>query len=438
MSNLVRDALTCIIQNLAELDAITDVIIVDTGAGISESVLEFLVASGEVLLVTTPEPTSITDSYSLLKALYRHPRFEEDYTKVKMVANRVDNVKEGQILFDKLNAVVTRYLKTPMEYLGCVPQDPQVVQAVMQQVPVSIQNPGAKSSQAYERIARRLCDKTQEEQKRRGMAAFFSHIIGTRNGAAKQSRLVRYKNMLSRFVEEGSKVELRALEHGLGESGAENTTKVYQSRVLQIQSEDTLEISMPMEQTRLILLPVESEYDMVFFEENSLYQCFARIVDRYKSNNVYVLVMELTSNLRKYQRREYYRFSCALDMCARNLEEEEIEALEKNSPYELQPGLPLKHSIIVDISGGGLRFMSTQRYEPGSLILCSYHLLTKVGERKKYDVVGKVLEVRELEKRKGTFEHRVQYYNLDVNIREEIIRFIFEEERKSRKKERMN
>ena len=96
------------------------------------------------------------------------------------------------------------------------------------------------------------------------------------------------------------------------EKGAESTAKVYQSRVLQILSEDTLEISMPMEQTRLILLPVDSEYDMIFFEENSLYQCFARIIDRYKSNNVYVLVMELTSNLRKYQRREYYRFSCAL------------------------------------------------------------------------------------------------------------------------------
>lgn len=68
MSNLGKDALTCIIQNLAELDALTDIIIVDTGAGISDSVLEFLVASGEVLLVTTPEPTSITDSYSLLKA----------------------------------------------------------------------------------------------------------------------------------------------------------------------------------------------------------------------------------------------------------------------------------------------------------------------------------------------------------------------------------
>ncbi len=192
MSNLGKDALTCIIQNLAELDALTDIIIVDNGAGISDSVLEFLVASGEVLLVTTPEPTSITDSYSLLKALYRHPRFQEDFTKVMMVANRVSNIKEGQVLFDKLNAVVTRYLKIPMTYMGCVPQDPQVMQAVMQQVPVSIQNPGAKASQAYQRIAERMCEKeddtAQEQQPRRGMAAFFSHIIGTRNGATKQSR----------------------------------------------------------------------------------------------------------------------------------------------------------------------------------------------------------------------------------------------------------
>ena len=97
--------------------------------------------------------------------------------------------------------------------------------------------------------------------------------------------------MLSRFVEEGSKIELRTLQRGLEEKGAESTAKVYQSRVLQILSEDTLEISMPMEQTRLILLPVDSEYDMIFFEENSLYQCFARIIDRYKSNNGYVLVI---------------------------------------------------------------------------------------------------------------------------------------------------
>ena len=74
MSNLSRDYLNYIVQNLVQLDEMADTIIIDTGAGISDAVLEFLVASGEILLVTTPEPTSITDSYSLLKALNRHPR----------------------------------------------------------------------------------------------------------------------------------------------------------------------------------------------------------------------------------------------------------------------------------------------------------------------------------------------------------------------------
>ena len=67
LSNLRREYLAYIVQNLAKLDAIADIIIIDTAAGISDAVLEFLVASGEILVVTTPEPTSITDSYSLLK-----------------------------------------------------------------------------------------------------------------------------------------------------------------------------------------------------------------------------------------------------------------------------------------------------------------------------------------------------------------------------------
>ena len=181
MANLNQEYLKYIIQNLVQLDAIADIILVDTGAGISNAVLEFLVASGEILLVTTPEPTSITDSYSLLKALYRHPRFDENASKVKMIANRVHKESEGQVLFRKLNAVVERYLKIPMSYLGCVPEDVQLSKAVMQQVPVSLENPSAKSTAAYERIANKLMGTEEtERQPRRGMAAFFSHIISGR------------------------------------------------------------------------------------------------------------------------------------------------------------------------------------------------------------------------------------------------------------------
>ena len=135
----------------------------------------------------------------------------------------------------------------------------------------------------------------------------------------------------------------------------------------------------------------DREYNLVIYAGNNLYQCFARVIDRYKSDNIYTLVVELTSNLRKYQRREYYRFSCALEMNSRKLEEEEVRAIEEKDPYSnLIPGLPLKRSVIEDISGGGLRFLSTHPYEPGSLIYIGYNLLVG-GKKKEYELVGKVL-----------------------------------------------
>ncbi len=181
LSNLGKEYLSYIIQNLAALDAIADVIIIDTGAGISDAVMEFLVASGEILLITTPEPTSITDSYSLLKALNRHPRFAKENSQIKMIANRVEGDKDGEVLFKKLNAVVSRFLGLPLEYLGAVPQDKNLSQAVMQQTPVSLASPNSKSAKAYEAIAARLMHMENEGKvKKRGMAAFFSHIVANK------------------------------------------------------------------------------------------------------------------------------------------------------------------------------------------------------------------------------------------------------------------
>lgn len=178
LSNLNRDELSYIIENLAELDEMADTIIVDTGAGIADGVLEFLVASGEILLVTTPEPTSITDSYSLLKALSRHPRYHAETTQIRVLANKVTGEAEAKALYAKLETVVERYLKVPISYLGMIPQDPQLAKAVMQQMPVSLENPKARSAIAYEMIAAKLTNRELNKNiTRRGMAAFFSHII---------------------------------------------------------------------------------------------------------------------------------------------------------------------------------------------------------------------------------------------------------------------
>ncbi|MBR4085063.1 MAG: flagellar brake domain-containing protein [Lachnospiraceae bacterium] len=240
--------------------------------------------------------------------------------------------------------------------------------------------------------------------------------------------------MISKYVEPGDKLELMLVEHGHSES-KDGEKRIYLSKINDILSEDRLEILMPMEKTKLILLPVDAEYDMAIYSKNGLYQCFVRVIDRFKSDNMYLLVVELTSNLRRNQRREYYRFSCALEMCSRSLETEELESIENNMTYNLVPGLPLKRSVIVDISGGGLRFISEQKYEEGNLIYCSYHLLIN-GTRKLYEIVSKVLEVKPVENRKGVFEHRVQYVNISEGMREQIIRYIFQEERKNMKKDR--
>jgi len=114
--------------------------------------------------------------------------------------------------------------------------------------------------------------------------------------------------MLSKFISPGDKIEMQRVERLKG-ADAEESRRVYLSSVHEIIAQDQMEVIMPMEKTKLILLPVDTEYDITIYGQTGLFQCFARVVDRYKSNNVYILALELTSNLRKHQRREYYRFS---------------------------------------------------------------------------------------------------------------------------------
>lgn len=241
--------------------------------------------------------------------------------------------------------------------------------------------------------------------------------------------------LLSKYVVSGNKVEIRKKKRKSGD-GEEPEASIYYSKVCDVLSEDKIEITMPMEKTKIVLLPVRAEYDLYFYTPNGVYQCRARVAERGKKNNVFVLVMELTSNLRRNQRREFYRFSCALEMNTRALDEEEVELLERDGMLEdvMAEGEQLKQSVIVDISGGGLRFVSEHKYDRESIILCKYQLDTERGI-KEYEIFGKVLDVEESQTRHGIFEHRVQYIDIDDTSREEIIKFIFETERKNRKRQ---
>ena len=156
LNNLSKDQIVYLIHCMDSLCAMTDILIVDTGAGISDSVLEFVAASPETLMITTPDPSSLTDSYSLLKALYHNEEYHIHRNCVHVISNRVSSQAEGQAVFDKLNSVVKQFLEGDIHYLGMIPQDNAVEKSVRQQKPVSICYPSAKSSEAFFRLAESL------------------------------------------------------------------------------------------------------------------------------------------------------------------------------------------------------------------------------------------------------------------------------------------
>jgi len=181
LASMNREQVMFLTSRLIALDKYADVIIVDTGAGISDSVLEFVLASTEVLLVATPEPTSITDAYALLKALNRKEEFVKEHTSIKMISNRVKNEAEGQNVYEKMSVVSEKFLNIPITYLGPVPMDEQISKAVMRQKPVSVINPDAPSAKAIKQIAEKLLElETEEIADKRGMFQLFSNLIRNR------------------------------------------------------------------------------------------------------------------------------------------------------------------------------------------------------------------------------------------------------------------
>ena len=176
LNDLTHEQVMRLVQSINELNELADYIIIDTGAGISDQVLEFVVASPDVLLVATPEPTSLTDSYSLLKVLYRNPDFDPNATSIHVVLNRVNSLEEGKAMYEKLNSVVSQFLHGDLDYLGMIPQDAALERAIRQQKTVSQLEPNAKSSKAFEVLAGNLMNGTHNELSW-GIGQMFSHFL---------------------------------------------------------------------------------------------------------------------------------------------------------------------------------------------------------------------------------------------------------------------
>ena len=129
-----------------------DYILMDTGAGINKSILAFISCSDELLIVTTPEPTSLTDAYSLIKAINKF----EIKKEAKIIVNRVIEIQDGTITFSKLKNAANKFLDIDLEFLGMITEDTKLIKSVRKQVPVCIEYPKAESTKDIEDIAKKI------------------------------------------------------------------------------------------------------------------------------------------------------------------------------------------------------------------------------------------------------------------------------------------
>jgi flagellar biosynthesis protein FlhG len=159
---------------VSKLSKIQDVdfIIMDTGAGINRSVLGFIACCEELIIVTTPEPTALTDAYSLLKAV-KHFRIK---SSAQIVVNKSSDTSEGLATFNKFDYAVSKFLKSPLQYLGCISDDKKVITSVKNQEPFLIGFPNCNASKDVKNIASKLVG-TVVEDKSLGIDGLFKKIF---------------------------------------------------------------------------------------------------------------------------------------------------------------------------------------------------------------------------------------------------------------------
>lgn len=139
------------LEKLQSIDGY-DFILMDTGAGISRSVLAFIACSEELILLTTPEPTALTDGYSLLKAA-DHFKIKD---KAKVVVNRAFDEDEGEVTFNKFKNAVDKFLNIRVEYLGAVLEERCLVKGVREQKPFMLTSPNCKGAKGIAAIGDKL------------------------------------------------------------------------------------------------------------------------------------------------------------------------------------------------------------------------------------------------------------------------------------------
>ncbi|MDF2557285.1 MAG: hypothetical protein K0R71_1113 [Bacillales bacterium] len=163
-------------DQIQKLQTYADFILLDTGAGISEELMEFIFASDETIIVTTPEPTSIADSYAVLKTVFQ---YEQQQPKFRLVVNRAQNFGEALETSRALNSACNKFLKINLKILGYIMEDSHVRQSVRMQMPFYMSYPTCEASKNIKEIVRSYLTEMDSNQavSSKGIRGFFEKIL---------------------------------------------------------------------------------------------------------------------------------------------------------------------------------------------------------------------------------------------------------------------
>ena len=248
--------------------------------------------------------------------------------------------------------------------------------------------------------------------------------------------------MLKKVLKVGDKIELKSVN--LPKSG-DGQAKVYKSQVLDILDDYRMNIAVPIEAGHLVPLEIGAKYEMSFLTISGLFICQCEITNRLKQNNIYYLSVLVISELKRDQRRQYFRLEKVMRLKYRVISELEVRLryfMEKKAYKDDREKRIVSEKLaqlegavlegtIVNVSGGGLKFASDIKHEHGTILYVSFSM----DEGIDIEAEARIIGVAEVENVRGRTEYRCEFSKIKKEIREKIVRYVFSEERRQRQKE---
>ncbi len=221
--------------------------------------------------------------------------------------------------------------------------------------------------------------------------------------------------MIHKALSLGDKIEIARSKFNTNE--AYKNQKIYVS-IIQDVVDDELIISAPVKNGKIIPLELGTSYMISIYTKGGVFNCKAKVSKCTKKNQLHLITLSIQSELVKSQRRQYFRLDCIMPI---NFSEKESDEWY--------------HGLVVDISGGGLRFTSNMHYDINTEVKCQFDL--NIGDDiKRLQILGQVVNFKIVDLETMKYEIRVMFYDIANDDRETIIKYIFEEQRKRRKRKK--